>query len=540
MLTRFRRSRSGQAIVIMALAMVAMCGMLAIAIDAGRLYFQRRLMQDAVDAGALSGAQDLVGTNANPNGVPANALFHALKDSLAVFNQLPAHGQGDPFYNSPPGNTVSDTKGGYTVTAVAPSGYNNKQVQVSVNFSATGTFAQVLGFNSIVIRADATAEAGTNAKTYALFAYAGPGGVSTIWDDEDSFALVDNGQEGADACSVTTAGPVWLNAKFNVPSAHSGMLNINGRATVNNGSDNFNLAQYWVAGVNFGTGVDPKPTFLGPDTSTLPAAPIRTTIPSGAGQSVGNDNFTNTSGVTYYVYSPGKYTSALTIPAAGDAVNAVYIFRNGIYDLLSVPFTITGGTVGNTSNGLPKYSGKDGMTDLNGAIDGTNGIEFVLDGSATFSATNTSSPNGGSVFFVGPTFMPTGSTGIAFYVPSTNSTTGQVWTETMNATTSNAPRFQIWGTVFDGADASSARLTGVQKGPHNLTPSSTDSSGQFAINGEFIASSMVLTNGQVLGNAGGSPAACPGGSITPGSPALLVQYNPKFAPAPGVNSYLVK
>ena len=80
-------NRRGQAIVIMALAMVAICGMLALAIDAGRLYFQRRLMQDAVDAGALAGAQDLVGTPAVPNGRPNYALYHALQDSLSVFNQ---------------------------------------------------------------------------------------------------------------------------------------------------------------------------------------------------------------------------------------------------------------------------------------------------------------------------------------------------------------------------------------------------------------------------------------------------------------------
>jgi len=74
-LTRFRRSRSGQAIVIMALAMVAICGMLALAIDAGRLYFQRRLMQDAVDAGALAGAQDLVATDVYPSGQPNWTLY---------------------------------------------------------------------------------------------------------------------------------------------------------------------------------------------------------------------------------------------------------------------------------------------------------------------------------------------------------------------------------------------------------------------------------------------------------------------------------
>lgn len=164
-------TRRGQAIVIMALAMVAICGMLALAIDAGRLYFQRRLMQDAVDAGALAGAQDLVGTPAVPNGRPNYALYHALQDSLAVFNQSPTFTNPNTAPYSPAvNNTVSDTKGGYTVTVVAPSGYDNKQVQVTVTYVAAGTFAQVLGFNQINILATATAEAGTNAKTYAIFA----------------------------------------------------------------------------------------------------------------------------------------------------------------------------------------------------------------------------------------------------------------------------------------------------------------------------------------------------------------------------------
>jgi hypothetical protein len=83
-------------------------------------------------------------------------------------------------------------------------------------------------------------------------------------------------------------------------------------------------------------------------------------------------------------------------------------------------------------------------------------------------------------------------------------------------------------------------LTAVQVGPRNMTPSSSDSSGQYAINGEFIAPTIQLNNGNVQGNAAGTPASCPSGSITPGSPGLLTQYNPKFAPAPGVNSYLVK
>src|SRR3989441_4755788 len=115
---RIRRRKSGQAIVIMALAMVAICGMLALAIDAGRLYFQRRLMQDAVDSGALAGAQSLVGTVANPNGQPNYALYYALDDTLAVFGPNPAN--NDPntsFYTAPVNHTVTDTQGGSTVIA---------------------------------------------------------------------------------------------------------------------------------------------------------------------------------------------------------------------------------------------------------------------------------------------------------------------------------------------------------------------------------------------------------------------------------------
>ena len=88
-------------------------------------------------------------------------------------------------------------------------------------------------------------------------------------------------------------------------------------------------------------------------------------------------------------------------------------------------------------------------------------------------------------------------------------------------------------------------LTGVEQGPHNMTPSddtnpgSAGSSGQYAVTGEFIGYTLTIDDGAVLGNSTGGPASCPAG-ITPGHPALLVQYNKNFAPAPGVNSFLVK
>ncbi len=547
-----RDSKRGQILVILTLAMVAICGMLALTVDAGRLYFQRRLMQDAVDAGALAGAQDLVATVTYPNGNPSNALYHALQLTFAVFNLTPTNPQGSAFYNSPPGNTVTDTVGGYAVTAVAPSGYNNKQVKVTVNYAASTTFAQIIGFAQVPIVATAVAEAGTNAKTYAIFAYTSGGSGNTINDDQNGFAQIDDGQNGADACNSSSSGLVLSNAKYHVPNPTRAALNINGQVTVNQGSDNNALYQFWVGGAPFGTGVDPQPAYLPPDTSNItPLNPNRTKILPGGSQTItgylalggATVTITNSTSQDYYVYIPGKYTQTINIPnnASGDAANSVYIFLNGIYYFAGANLLTTGGYIANTSNGLPHYAGSPpvGVTDLPAAADGTNGVEFVFDQLGSYSATNTLL-TGASVFLVSPNYTPSGSTHVAFFITRNNGSIGTVWSEAFNASASNFPRYQIWGTVFDAAPSSSMTLTGVQLGPHNLNPSNSDSSGQYAITGEFIGAFLQINNGNVLGNAAGTPATCPGGSIGQGTPALLVQFNQKFAPAPGVNSYLVQ
>jgi len=545
MLIRIRRSRSGQAIVIMALAMVAICGMLALAIDAGRLYFQRRLMQDAVDSGALAGAQSLVGTVANPNGQPNYALYYALDDTFAVFNQNPAN--NDPnssYYTAPINHTVTDTQGGYTITAVAPTGYDNKQVVVTVTYNAVATFVQILGFSQVAILATATAEAGTNAKTYALFAYTSGGSGNTIWNDQGGYTQIDDGQDGTDVCNASIMGLTVSNAKFHVPNPNQAFLNVNGDLTVNSASDNHSLFTFWSNPVNFGTGLDAEPDYHMPDMSQLSGGtnPTKQHITPGTSKVINGVTITNSSSSKWvYVYTPGQYTTSQTIPGSGDnGNNSVYIFLNGIYYFTSgANLTIQGGYVSNTSTGLAHYAGSPpiGTTDLPPAADGTNGVEFIFDQGGVFSADNSLLPNDGSVFFVAPHFVPTGSTNIAFFIAPTNGNNGTVWSETFNAAASNVPRFQVWGTVFDADPSGSMTVTGVELGPRNTSPSDSNSSAQYAINGEFIGAYLNLNGGSVLGNSPGTTGC---GTYTPGHPSLLVQFNTKFAPAPGVNSYLVK
>jgi hypothetical protein len=294
--------------------------------------------------------------------------------------------------------------------------------------------------------------------------------------------------------------------------------------------------------VNFGTGVDPEPDYHMPDVShmTFQQNPPKNHVTPGTSAVINGVTITNTSSSKWvYVFTPGQYTSTVNIPANTDnGNNSLYIFLNGIYYFTSgANLSITGGYVSNTSTGLPHYVNNVGATDLPAASDGTNGVEFIFDQGSAFSANNSQLPNDGSVFLVAPHFTPTGSTNIAFFISPTNGNNGTVWSETINASTSNVPRFQVWGTVFDADPSGSMTVTGVEVGPHNKTPTDGNSNNQYAINGEFIGAYLNLDGGNVLGNTAGSPG-CPG--YAAGTPALLVQYNQYFAPAPGVNSYLVK
>jgi len=56
---RFSGARKGQVLIIVALGILALAAMVALAVDVGGVYTERRNMQNAADAGALAGARDL-------------------------------------------------------------------------------------------------------------------------------------------------------------------------------------------------------------------------------------------------------------------------------------------------------------------------------------------------------------------------------------------------------------------------------------------------------------------------------------------------
>jgi hypothetical protein len=128
-LTRLRSER-GQALILAALAMVVILGFAALAIDVGYWYSQKREVQNAVDAAALAGAQELPD---NPAGAETVAREYLTKNGVSEAN----------------GDTVS-----ITFRRTDPEGDPTEwdTVVIEVERPAEAWFAKVFGINEALIK----------------------------------------------------------------------------------------------------------------------------------------------------------------------------------------------------------------------------------------------------------------------------------------------------------------------------------------------------------------------------------------------------
>jgi len=133
------REESGQGLVLGALAMVVILAFAAIAIDVGLFLHERRELQNAADAAALAGAQELP---YSPADAEQKAADWAEKNGIGV-GELEAIE--------------------ITSTYVA-----DDTITVAVKRDVPFVFARVLGFTSDTMRADATARVGSPAEMSGL------------------------------------------------------------------------------------------------------------------------------------------------------------------------------------------------------------------------------------------------------------------------------------------------------------------------------------------------------------------------------------
>lgn len=137
MLWRRRRAERGAVAVAVAILLPVIIGTTGLVIDVGSWYETQSQLQNAADAAALAGAQDL------PNS-PGSAT--AAAQTLAT-----------------------DNVSGATVTPVTPYNGNSSEIQVTVSKRGSVTFASIFGISGPTITASAVAEhtQGTGTFTYA-------------------------------------------------------------------------------------------------------------------------------------------------------------------------------------------------------------------------------------------------------------------------------------------------------------------------------------------------------------------------------------
>lgn len=128
MLGRLHHGQEGQGLVILVLSTLALLGALALGIDGGNLYLQRRRMQIAADAGALAGA---------------SVLVHGGNDAEieAAVQQYTSSNQAQAFlaFYVPSGDEVG--------TGFAP--HDARGIRVSAQVTVPAYFAGALGFDSL-------------------------------------------------------------------------------------------------------------------------------------------------------------------------------------------------------------------------------------------------------------------------------------------------------------------------------------------------------------------------------------------------------
>lgn len=138
-ISKMFRNEEGQILVFVAIAMVAIMGFSALAIDVGMVSIQKSNLQNAADAAALAGAQD-IGTGKNP-------VDTAIK------------------YANENGEGIS--------TSVNPTNTDTTKIEVVCTKTVKHSFARVLGFTQTDVSARAVAKktiVAGEAFNYAVFA----------------------------------------------------------------------------------------------------------------------------------------------------------------------------------------------------------------------------------------------------------------------------------------------------------------------------------------------------------------------------------
>jgi Flp pilus assembly protein TadG len=203
------RSGRGQAIVIVALILVALFGFLGLAVDGGRAYLDRRELQASVDAAALAAAYNYMNTTDYSQAEQAATSQYAVNERLYVAPSCSGYG------TTSVSCSFGDPSGTVLTIAVVNKAIAGVSFAVTARHSIPVTIMQVLGVGTTMsIASTATAVArlrGTTAASIQTLSPNGCGGLGSF-----SFRIT-----GTSSTSIV--GSIWAN----------GTITANGSSTAN-------------------------------------------------------------------------------------------------------------------------------------------------------------------------------------------------------------------------------------------------------------------------------------------------------------------
>ncbi|TMF11569.1 MAG: hypothetical protein E6I37_09135 [Chloroflexi bacterium] len=341
-----RRKLAGQALVIFALAIMAITGLLVIAVDGGSIYLDKRRMQNAADAGALAGGDAAEALPLRSYSVPHQAALNEI------------------YHNLFPGTTVPTVPGaaGATYTTTAFSGtyqfiltadvanVQQDTYLVVINHAYNFFAAQAIGFGS------STCILGGTTTTNAVCLQAHAKALAATYP----FALILLNDEILNYENLSMNGS---NAKLVLHDGGSkGGAFSNESMNAGNGSIYFNpcgtSGDLWAANESVaGTGNIPGhswghygdgATYPTCTANTLytpyPKNTVKIPFPSYPEPAVTGPTYSpalTASGGTYYL-CPGTYQGTLSESSPGSTV----IMYPGVYRFTApIAMTLTGGTI---------------------------------------------------------------------------------------------------------------------------------------------------------------------------------------------------
>lgn len=183
----------GQALLLVAFALLALVAFAGLAIDGGRLYADRRQTQNAADASALAGARELaefISTCASADTANDNRVAAAIVE-MAGYNGVN--------HFSPDGNIEA----WYVNADLQPIGRvgwavgipnSATGIRTTLTFSDTATFMRLFGYSHLVSTADALAVIGPIVQAdNGILPIAVPEAVVSTFQTGDKFTIFDDG-----------------------------------------------------------------------------------------------------------------------------------------------------------------------------------------------------------------------------------------------------------------------------------------------------------------------------------------------------------